>query len=263
MLAIALSVVSPCGGEQQAAERLDVLVAHPHTVDLGGAQRGQQVFAPVLAAFPDDRQHVLGELDTGPLARRGHLGVTREVAEEGDDGRVPTVEARVVRLVEAQHVGDHVDREAGGVVVDQVGGAGVAEGVDQFARVALDDGEELLLEVGAAEGGGDEGAAHGVLTAAELEDRLAVHGLDLPVVVVGGELAVLVLEDALDVLVARDDVTLRGLVPDEGRGVAHQTVRRVGVSGELRREDVGHLLCGGHGSPSMSVTCLRHKVIDQ
>lgn len=131
MLAIALSVVSPCGREQQAAERLDVLVVHPHTVDLGSAQRGQQVITRIVAPLTDDRKHVLGELHPGTLARRRHLGVTGEVAEEGDDRRVPAVEPSMVGLVQAQHVRDDVDRESGGVVADDVGGAGVPERVDE------------------------------------------------------------------------------------------------------------------------------------
>ncbi len=255
MPAMALSVVSPPGGQQQAAERLDVLVAHPHAVDLGAAQRGQQVVARVLPALADDRQHVLGELHPGPLTGRRHLGVARQVAEEGDDGGVPAVEAGVVGLVQAQHVGDDVDRETGREVVDQVGRALVPEGVDQFTGVALDDRQELLLQVAAAEGGRDQRAADGVLAPAELEDRLAVHRLELPGVVVGGELAGLVLEDALDVLVARDDVALGRLVPDEGRGLPHHAVGRIGVRCELGREDVGHLLGGGHGAPCGRISC--------
>jgi hypothetical protein len=239
----------PARGEQQAAEGLDVLVAHPHAVDLGGAQPRQQVVARLLAALLDDRDHVLGELHAGPLARGGHLGIAGEVAEEGDDGRVPAVEAGVVGLVQTQHVGDDIDRKAGCVIADDVRGAGAPEGVDQLTRVALDDREEVLLEVAAAEGGRHQSPPHSVFTSAELEDRLAVHRLQLPVVVVGGEFGLLVLEDAFDILVAGQDVTLHGLVPDQRRVLPHRRVDGVGVCGELGRQDVGVLRSSGHGTP--------------
>lgn len=261
MLAIALSVVSPCGGEQQAAERLDVLVAHPDTVDLGGTERRQQVVTQVVAPIADDRDHVLGEFPAGALTGGGHLGVTGEVAEEGDDGRVPAVEAGVVGLVQAQHVRDDVDREPGRVVADDVGRTGLPEGVDQCERVALDDRQELLLEVAAAERGGDEGPPHRVLTAAELQDRLAVDRLQLPVVVVGRELGLLVLEDTFDVVVTGKDVALGGLVPDQGIFLPHRRVRGVGIRGELGREDVGRLLGSGHGTPRVGCVPSRNRLM--
>lgn len=236
---MALSVVSPCGREQQAAERLDVLVAHPYAVDLGGAERGEQVVPRLLPPPLDDRDHVLGELLAGPLPRRRDPGVARQVAEEGDDVGVPAVEALVVRPVQAQHVGDHQHGETGRERLDQVGLPGVAEGVDQLAGVALDDGQELLLEVRAAEGGSDEGPAYGVFPAAELEDGPAVDGLQLPVVVLGGELLGPVLEDALDVLVPGDEVTPRGLVVDQRGALAHRPVGPVGIGGEGGRENIG------------------------
>ncbi len=226
-------------GEQQAAERLDVLVAHPYAVDLGGAQRGEQVVPGLLPAPLDHRDHVLGELLAGALPGRHDRGVARQVAEERDDVGVPAVEALVVRPVQAQHVGDDQDGEARRERLDEVGLPGVPEGVDELAGVALDDGQELLLEVRPAEGRSDQGPAHRVFPAAELEDGPAVDGLQLPVVVLGGELLGPVLEDALDVLVPGDEIASRGLVVDQGGTLAHRPVGPVGIGGEGGRENVG------------------------
>ena len=237
------------GGQQQAAERLDVLIAHAGAVDLGGAQRGQQVVAEVVPPLPDHRQHVLGELLAGAHPRLGDLRVLAEVAEERDDRGVPAAEPRPVGVREPEHVRDDVDRELGGVVGDQVDPAGGAEGVDELAGIALDHRHELLLQLAAAERGGHQRAAHRVLAAVELQDGPAVHRLQLPVVVLGGEHRFP--EGALDVLVAGDDVALRRFVPEQREFVAQDLVRRVGAVVEFRRKDVRGVAGRGHAAPSV------------
>jgi hypothetical protein len=184
----------------------DVPVTHAYAVDLGGAERGEQVVPGLLAAPLDDRDHVLGEFDAGALPGRRDRPVACRVTEEGDDVGVPAVEALVILPLQAEHVGDDQDGEAGRERLDGAGLTGVPEGVYEFARIALDDGRELLLEVRTAEGRGDQGPAYGAFPAAELEDRTAVDGFELPVVVLGGELLGPVLEDALDVLVPGDEL---------------------------------------------------------
>ena len=52
--------------------------------------------------------------------------------------------------------------------------------VDEVAGVLCDDRDELLGELAAAEGRRDQAAVHGVLAAVHLQDRAAVHRLELP-----------------------------------------------------------------------------------
>ena len=58
---------------------------------------------------------------------------------------------------------------------------------------------EALLQVAAAEGGGEQVAVRGVLLPLHLQDGPPVHGLELPLVVLAREDGVL--EGALDIVV--------------------------------------------------------------
>ena len=222
----------PAGDQQQRHERLDLAVRHLLAVDRRRAQRAQQVGTGVGPAFGDDRQHVGLELVLGLQPVGGDRGVTGQVAEEGHDRVVPPLEAGVVGLVEAEHVDDHVDRELDRELPDEVDAALVAPRVDEVASVAGDDRHELLGELAAAERRLDEVAVHRVLATVHLQDRAAVHRLELPGVVVRRER--LVLERPLHVVVARDHPRLHRLVEEDRMLLAHRLHQRVGVSCELR-----------------------------
>lgn len=229
-------MVSPPHGEQQTAERRDVLITHAGAVDFGSAERGEQVVAEVVPPVLDDRDHVGGEFLAGAQTVLGHLRVLREVAEEGDDRGVPAMELVVIAPVQAEHVDDDVDGEKGGELSDEVHFTNVAEPVDEFASVPLDHRQELLLERPAPEGGRYQRASDGVLTTAHLHKGPAVYRFELPLVVVAGEDGVL--EGPLHVLVPRNDVATGGLVPDQRRLLPHGPVRGVGIGREAGRKYV-------------------------
>lgn len=229
------------GDQEQADERLDLQVGHLLAVDLGGAERRQQVVARVGAALGDLREQVLLELVLGLQPRRHHIRVLGEVPQEGHDRVVPTVEQLVVGLRQGQHVDDDVDREARRELVDQVDLAVVTEAVDQLAGVLLDDRDELLGELAAPEGRRHQTSVDGVLAAVHLQDRAAVDRFELPAVVVAGEAAVL--ERLLDIRVATDHVGLHTLVEVQGVLLAEHPPGLIGIGGGFGREDVG----AGHG----------------
>jgi 2-polyprenyl-6-methoxyphenol hydroxylase-like FAD-dependent oxidoreductase len=123
-----LSVVSPPAGQQQAAERPDVLV-DPRAVHLGLAQGGQQAVAGPAAALLDHRDHVGRELLAGAQARGGHLRVLavfahRSVVHE------PMSHGRLFLLGDAAHL------------VAPMGGKGM--------NLALHDAEVFVRAVRAA-----------------------------------------------------------------------------------------------------------------
>ena len=235
----------PAGDHEQRHEGLDLTVRHLLAVDGRRAQRAQQVGAGVGPPFGDDRQHVGLELVLGLQSVGRDRGVTAQVAEEGHDRVVPLLEAGVVGLVEAEHVDDHVDRELDRELPDEVDAALVAPRVDEVPSVAVDDRHELLGELAAAERRLDQVAVHRVLAALHLQDRAPVHRLELPGVVVRCER--LVLERPLHVVVARDHPRLHRLVEEDRMLLAHRLHERVGVSCELRRQDVRRRLA--HHSP--------------
>ena len=151
----------------------------------------EQIVTGVGPPLGDDRHHVGLKLLLGLKPLSHDVLVAGEVAEEQHYRVVPLLEPLMVRLVEPQHVDDHVDREADGELVDQIHLAVGAEAVDEVAGVGRNDGYELGRQLAAPECGSNQVPVGGVVAALHLEDGPAVDRLKLPLVVLRGERLVL------------------------------------------------------------------------
>ena len=126
------------GGEQQAQEAEDLLVAEPLALDLGVHQAADQIVARLGAPLLEQRAQ---EIDQ--LLRR--LEALRRIVGEANDVEAPVVEGAVVLHRHADDLGDHLDREQEGELRNQVGASVGGKGVDQLA----DDGADDLRQVAA------------------------------------------------------------------------------------------------------------------
>ena len=159
--------------------------------------------------------------------------------ETGDECLIPVHEGVFVLARQAEHVGDHSDRELLAEFMHQLHLALLLEAFDQLQRNAVDDRDEGLEAV-ANKLPGDDVAQPAVLCAvAVLKNVRAKHVLGAELVVAIGlvhrtVVAAVVLERAIDIPIAADDPAIVEAVVIDRVVVAQPFVERKWVPLELR-----------------------------
>ena len=124
------------GDRDQQEEEVEVHLRQPVAVDLGVEQRGDDVVARHLAPFGRERVGVHEHLDLRVLHFFvGHL-VLGVLAP--DHPVAPLEELVPVGLRDAEHLGDHLQRELGRDVDHEVGGAGLDHLVEDLVGLLAD-----------------------------------------------------------------------------------------------------------------------------
>lgn len=236
--------------EHEAHERANLIVGQPLTVDLRVAHHGQQVVGARRGSSPcrDDGHDVLRQLRAGLQTLADRLLLTGEIGDEVHHRLIPAREVGVVLLREGQHLLDHGHRIRVDESLDEVDlmalslsppyrfQIAVQPRVSELVSDLLDLGDEAL-ESSANEERGEQSAVRRVLLALQVDDRLAVDGLDLGRVVLGGHV-VRIAQQPENVSVPADEPCARRFLVVDRMVLEQHAVRREWIRVVLRREPV-------------------------
>ena len=224
------------GEDHQHAEANDFVVGQLLALDLDLRQHRQQARARGSAALRHQRPQIGVEFVAGRKTGGRHFRIADQVDAEAQQGGVPFPEPADIGLRQPDDGRQDADRERGDEVADELDLAAVPEASDQAIGQRRNRRSEFRLKPVGAERRSEQPPLSRVVASVELHDGDAENRLNLRRIAAGRELRVG--HRLADIVVPAQDVGVRARVEIEGEFLAHDPVKRIGIAGELGREDI-------------------------